>query len=136
MCDAKVVTVVDVNFAIAFRASFASTRAGVAIRETLLLGPGEGRFLDEHALPLITIPGTTEPDDHSLERRVAARASRQRGVAARQKHEMREVSARHAKRALLFEAEQAPLPQLHATLRARRVAQNLEYDDVVRLRVG
>ena len=127
---------VDVNFGIAFRASFASTRAGVAIRETLLLGPGEGCFLDEHALPLITIPGTTEPDDHGLERRVAARAPCQRGVAARQKHEMREVGARHAKRTLLLEAEPTPLPQLLAALRARGVAQNLEYDDVVRLRAG
>src|SRR3954464_15152057 len=117
------------------RRSRARARA-VAIGETLLLGPGEGCFLDEHALPLITIPGTTEPDDHSLERRVAARASRQRGVAARRKHEMREVGARHAKRALLLEAEQTPLPQLVATLCACGVAQNLKHDDVVRLRVG
>jgi hypothetical protein len=132
----KLAAVADVNFGVPFRASFAGTRASVVICETFLLGSGEGCFFNEDALPFISIPRTTEPDKHCLERGIAARSSRQCGIAAWQEDEMREVGARHAKRALLLEAEPTTLPELFAALCARGIAQDLKCNDIVRLRGG
>ena len=53
--------VVSIDFGLAFCPSFAGTRSRITVRETFLLGPSQGGFVNEDALALIAIPRPTEP---------------------------------------------------------------------------
>ena len=57
----KLATILDIDFGVPYCAAFARPSASVAVRETLLLSPSERCLLHEDALPLISIPRSTEP---------------------------------------------------------------------------
>jgi hypothetical protein len=80
------------------------------IRQALLFRPRQGRFLDQHTLPLVPLPRTAEPHHHRTERRVPAGSSRERGITTWQEYEMIEISTREAQGSLRFHSEEAPLP--------------------------
>jgi hypothetical protein len=83
-----------------------------------LFRPCQSGLLDQHTLSLVPSPRTAEPDDHCTEGRIPAGASRQRGIATRQKHEMIEIGTREAQGPFRFHSEEASLPKFFATLGA------------------
>lgn len=132
----KLRTIADVDGCVPLGSALASARASLTVGETFLLGTSQRGLLHQSALTLVSIARATESDQYRLECGILAGSSSECSVAAWQEDEMCEVSARHAEGALLFKAEPASPCEFLATLGAGRVAQNLEYNDVVRVRAG
>jgi hypothetical protein len=71
-----------------------SSRLGV--RQALLLRSCEGSFLDQEALPLVSVPRTAESDDDRAEGRIPAGSPRECGVPARQEDQTIQIGASQA----------------------------------------
>ncbi|OGA71445.1 MAG: hypothetical protein A3G81_15770 [Betaproteobacteria bacterium RIFCSPLOWO2_12_FULL_65_14] len=93
-----------------------SPRFGVG--QALLLRSRERPLFDQHALPLVAPPRTAEAHDDRAQRRIARGTPSERGVPARQEHEMIQIRTSEAQRPFPLEAKKAPLAKFFATFRA------------------
>ncbi len=110
--------VLGIEFLTSFGGPLTRQVPGLGIRKALFFRPRQGRFLDQHTLPLVPLPRTAKPHDHGTEGRVPGGSSRERGITTGQEHEMIEIGTPEAQRSFRFHSEEAPLPKLFATLRA------------------
>jgi hypothetical protein len=94
------------------------TLTGISIREAFLFRPRQRFFFDEHTLSFVAFACATETDDDGAERRVAACASGERGVAPLEKHQMIEISARQTQWPFCLQTQKAPLAELLSTFTA------------------
>jgi hypothetical protein len=114
--------------------ALAHTDIGICL--ALLLRLRQCIWLDQDTLALVALAGARPLHDHGLQRGVPPGAARQRGIAARQKLEFGQVSARQTQDTVAFAAQEAASAQLFMALAARRVAAHAEDDDVAVLRIG
>ncbi|OFW22699.1 MAG: hypothetical protein A3H97_06635 [Acidobacteria bacterium RIFCSPLOWO2_02_FULL_65_29] len=123
-----------IQFLTTFGRAIPSQSPRLGVGQAFSLRSRERLFFDQYALPLIALARTAEANHHGPERRVAAGASCERGISASKKHQMIEIGARQAERPILLHAKETPLPEVLATLRAGRVTNDPENNNLVWLR--
>jgi hypothetical protein len=115
-----------------FGRPFTGEASRFRIREALSFRPCERGFFDQHSLPFVPFPRTAKPDDYGTEGRIPTGASRERGRASSQEHEVIEICTREAQGPLCFHPKKASLPQFFAALRAHRVSEDPKHYDLSR----
>jgi hypothetical protein len=107
---------------------------GVDVGQAFLFRARERLFFNQHTLPLVPFPCSTEADHDGTERRVPAGASSERGVPSSEKDQVAEICAREAKRPLGLKSEETAFTELLATFGADGVSNDPEHYDLTRPR--
>jgi hypothetical protein len=112
-----------VDLSTAFRLALSASGPRLSVIQALGLGALERLFLDEQSLPLVSFACATPFQHHGDQRGVLARASRERRIARRQKHEVIEIGTGEAERSPIARQEdQRPGAEIFATFVTARLA--------------
>jgi hypothetical protein len=78
----KPIHVCGIQFLSPFGGALPHALTSLCVRQTFLLRTRQRLFFDKHTLPLVPFAAPAEAHDHRMQRRVAARAPRQRGISS------------------------------------------------------
>src|SRR5215831_18146145 len=99
--DKDLILLVATNFSVC-----APNPSFVSIRATLLFRLFQRSLLDQHTLPLVSLPRPAETNHHGGKRAVLSSTPRQRRVASGQINEMIQVGARQAEGAFALQEQE------------------------------
>ena len=116
-----------------FSRALSSQSTSLGVGEAFLFRPHERVLFDQHTLSLVALAGTAEAHHHGLKRRVSAGSSSERGISTLEEHQVIEIGATQAERPFHLQSKKAPFRKLVAALRANRVTDDPEHDNLVSL---
>ena len=111
--------VIGIQFRTSFGRPFSSQSTSFGVGQTFAFRAGEGRFFDQHTLPLVTLPRTAKPHDYGPKLRVARRSPRESRISSTKECQMIEIGAREAEWPLRFHPDESALSEFLPALRAR-----------------
>src|SRR5712664_4346687 len=82
-----------VEFCPPFGFTFSAPGSQISVSETLVFRQLERPLFDQQPLPLVSLAGPAPFQDHCRQKRMLARASRQRRIAGRKKDELIQIGA-------------------------------------------